>query len=70
VAVGPQDQENVLNIIRDMTNPVEALVNLLYLIQNDSNNRKLVTRYAKMAESQVRCLVEIIERESSRLEGL
>jgi hypothetical protein len=49
-------------IIREMTNPVEAIVNLLYLIKHDRDNPDAVLKYASIAESQARCLIEIIQK--------
>jgi hypothetical protein len=57
------DPKKTLTIIREMTNPVEAIVNILYLIRYEHKNPKVVLRYVALADSQVRCLIDIVQRE-------
>ena len=63
--MGLEDSEKTPQIIREMTNPIEAIVNLLYLIRHDASDVKQVLRYVSIAESQCRCLVEVIQREQN-----
>jgi hypothetical protein len=64
-AVEFQDSDRAHKIIREIANPTEAIVNLLYLIRHDHNDPKAVLQYVDMADSQARCLIEIAQRESA-----
>jgi hypothetical protein len=57
-----QDPQSAKDIIREITNPTEAIINLLYLIKHDPSDTKQVLRYVTIAESQARCLIEVIQR--------
>jgi hypothetical protein len=54
--------ESAKRIIREITNPTDAIINLLYLIKNEPSDRTEVLHYVAIAESQARCLVEVIQR--------
>jgi hypothetical protein len=60
--MGMQDSAKTLQIIHEITNPVEAIVNLLYLIRLDKGNSKDVLKYLTHADSQVNCLIDILRR--------
>jgi hypothetical protein len=60
--MGTQDSEKTLQIIHEMSNPVEAIVNLLYLIRLDSGNSIDVLKYLTQADAQVNCLIDILQR--------
>jgi hypothetical protein len=63
--VESHDSDRAQKIIREMANPTEAIVNLLYLIRHDHKNPKAILQYVDMADSQARCLMEIAQRELS-----
>jgi hypothetical protein len=65
VPMGTRDVDRTQQIIRDLTNPVEAIVNLLYLIRHDHRDSESVLKYLQMADSQVNCLIEIVQRHPS-----
>ncbi|MCU1223027.1 MAG: hypothetical protein JWQ42_1120, partial [Edaphobacter sp.] len=50
-------------IAMEMTNPVEALLNLVYLIKHARHESSKVEYFANMADGQLRCLTEIVRRE-------
>ena len=50
-------------IAMEMTNPVEALVNLVYLIKHARHEPAKVAHFANMADGQLRCLTDIVRRE-------
>lgn len=54
--------ETSKHIIREITNPTEAIINLLYLIKNEPSDRTQVLHYVAIAETQARCLVDVIQR--------
>lgn len=45
--MGTQHADRTLQIIHDMTNPVEAIVNLLDLIRHDEGNSESVLQYLR-----------------------
>lgn len=55
--VGFENDAKAVQILREMGNPIESILNLLYLIHRDSQDTEEVLRYAELAESQARCLV-------------
>jgi hypothetical protein len=54
--------ERCAQVLREMTNPVESIVNLLYLIRHDHKDSKSVLKYVDLADSQARCLIDIVQR--------
>ena len=57
-----KDSKRTLEIIHDLTNPVEAIANLLFLIRQDPRNSESVLKYLKLADSQVNSIIEIVQR--------
>ena len=64
-AMGNSENDRCAQVIREMTNPLEAVVNLLYLIKHDRNDAKAVLRHVEIADSQARCLIDIVQRGSN-----
>ena len=55
------------DVIREMSNPIAILVNLLYLIKHNRDDPSTVLRYSEMADTQTRCLLEIIRRDDASM---
>ena len=49
-------------IVREIANPVEAIMNVFYLIEHDPLAPPSILQYVRMADSQVRCLTDVIQR--------
>lgn len=60
-----EDSQRAQRILREMANPTEIILNLLYLIRHAYKNPQAILEYVDMADSQARCLMEIAQRESS-----
>lgn len=58
------EMERSERIIREIANPVEVIMNVFYLIEHDPKASPSILQYVRMAESQVRCLNDVIHRES------
>jgi hypothetical protein len=56
------EAERTLRIINELTNPVETIANLLFLIRQDPRDPDSVMKYLQLADSQVNCLIEIVQR--------
>ena len=58
---------NRSSIVRQMANPVEILVNIVYLLKQDRRNSAVVMQYADMADSQVKLLMEIMRQDDATI---
>jgi hypothetical protein len=63
--VESEDSQRAQKIIREMANPTEIIINLLYLIRHKYRDPQAILQYLDMADSQARRLMEIAQRESS-----
>ena len=59
----PEDQRN------DVRNVMEAIGNLLYLIELDAEDASLVRSYTTQAEERLAALARIVQESSQRLIG-
>ena len=59
--VETQNKANAVQIIQQMTNPVEVIVNLLYLIEQERHDPDAVLRFVGIADSQAQRLSSIIK---------
>jgi hypothetical protein len=56
-----QDDESVAHISKDeLACPIEAILNVLYLIKCDSNNPAAVRRYVELAELPMERLIQAV----------
>jgi hypothetical protein len=49
--------------VREMTDPIQIIAVLLYLIQKTSDDRSLVLHYAALADKPIERAMELIKRE-------
>ena len=52
----------VKQIVRELANPVEAVVNILYLIKEERHDPEKVLQLASMAEAPVERLTNIVRK--------
>jgi hypothetical protein len=50
-------------IVSEMANPLEVVVNIVYLIKQERHNPNEVLKLTLLAESQLECLCQIAHRE-------
>jgi hypothetical protein len=48
-------------IIEAISIPTESIVNLLYLIKHNRHDTAKILNYARTAEEQIQCIVDVIE---------
>ena len=49
--------------VREMTDPIQIIALLLYLIQKTSDDRSLILHYAALADKPIERAMELIKRE-------